>query len=69
MIVIMSLFNGALFLKTPIEIRVLAEVDWADLAACVTLLFPIVALSISTLFEGYQWTVIAILELFVDFGC
>jgi len=69
MIVILSLCNRALFLKTPIEIGVLAEVVWADLAACVTLLFPIVALSISTLFEGYQWTVIAILELFVDFGC
>lgn len=32
-------------------------------AAYATVLFPIVALSISTLFEGYQWTLLAVLGL------
>lgn len=33
----------------------------AERAAYATVLFPIVALSISTLFEGYQWTPLALL--------
>ena len=32
----------------------------ADRGAYATLIFPIVALSISTVFEGYQWSLIAI---------
>ncbi len=35
----------------------------ADRAAYTTVLFPIVALSISTIFEGYQWTLPALLGI------
>lgn len=35
----------------------------AGRAAYVTLLFPVVALAISTLYEGYQWTLMAVLGL------
>jgi drug/metabolite transporter (DMT)-like permease len=37
----------------------------AERAAYATVLFPIVALSISTLFEGYQWTSLAFIGLFL----
>lgn len=35
----------------------------ADKAAYATLLFPIIALGLSTLFEGYHWTVLALLGI------
>lgn len=37
-------------------------------AGYVTVLFPIVALSLSTLFEGYQWTPVTIAGLFAVLG-
>ncbi len=35
----------------------------ADKAAYATLLFPIIALGLSTLFEGYRWTMLALLGI------
>ncbi len=37
----------------------------AERSAYATVLFPLVALSLSTLFEGYQWTVSAIIGVFI----